>query len=254
MMFHLVLHTPQQFGSEATGTEDAHFWEASELDPRFGEGGFDIPAQAQEPAPRVELDLTNSPGPIAAPLPQSGTVLAASDESKPSKAKLSFKAYIPIPLTDTERRNGLAQTYVDYETEDPIDIVVQLHGVSLTEIKNSLFDMCNTNKNGTGRILKQAENDNQVNFKAYIIQGGVFGKTLTPAIKTDSVFIAFKNMAKTKKGKEMGFRIMMENPKKMARNNSKQLQVDQALAHADPDAIDRARHDQLEMAGVYGND
>jgi hypothetical protein len=99
--------------------------------------------------------------------------------------------------------------------------MVQVQGVTLTELKNSLFDLCNTHKDGCGRLLKEANKHGQVSFRGYIASGGIFGKTLIPLITMESSYTEFKKMALVKKGKEIGFRITMENPKKIPRTTSK---------------------------------
>ncbi|KAH9811226.1 hypothetical protein DFH28DRAFT_901221, partial [Melampsora americana] len=194
----------------------------------------------------IELDLTySSPAPQSNQQPDPEPV--ADKERKPSSAKLGFRVYIPNPLTNAEKRNGTPQTYSDHLGKPAFDIKVQIHGVDLKNLKISLFKCCNSYKAGCGSLLEVADRHDQVALRCYVTHGGPFGKSLMPLLSMELTYTAFKEMHLKKEGKEIGFSLVMENPRVAARNNSREMKFDHALAHGHPAKVEPGRMAELEM-------
>ncbi|KAH9824786.1 hypothetical protein DFH28DRAFT_1143628 [Melampsora americana] len=199
----------------------------------------------------VHLDLTQSPSPtsrltpISAPAPASPSL-----EQKPNRLSLWFRVFILNPLTDAEKQSGTPQTYADYEPPFPFNVLLHVHGVSLEDLKKNLFAACDRHKRACGQLLKIANDHGQLAIKGFVCGGGPFGKSAPPLIPNEASFDLFKATMLERKGKEIGFRLIMDNPKRKARTTSKVMSFDQALAVHHPNALDSDQTDELEMAVI----
>lgn len=128
--------------------------------------------------PQIHVDLTGSPSPSPGHVNHHGHVdhHAEPVERKPILAKFHFNVFLPNPLTDANKRSGVPITYIEYAipVKNPLNIMIQIDGQSLGQLKASLLEACNTHKKGCGRSLRIADNEGRVFLKGYVTGGGDF--------------------------------------------------------------------------------
>ncbi|KAH9820367.1 hypothetical protein DFH28DRAFT_1021303 [Melampsora americana] len=223
-------------------------------DPIFGDQHFDRRVELAIGVPHVDVDLTQSPSPVLEPArgpcqASTGPIVAPAN-SIPTRSKIGYHVYSPNHQTDAEKRSGVPVTYVDYITKVPFEELIQLHGFTLNDVKESLFKACNENKQPCGDLLRTADDKGNLIFKGYVCNGEAFSKTSMPVIPNEETFEGLKKMIILKKGKEVGFRLLMEDPKKKARTVSRDMQFNQSVAHHHPDALDTGDHNAVEMSSI----
>jgi hypothetical protein len=174
--------------------------------------------------PHIDVDLTVSPSPAPQAPPASKSPVVATTESKPTRAKLAFHVFIADNLTDSQKRSGVPVTYSDHHTKPYFDILLNIHGRSLEDLKTNLFRACNTHRSGCGTLLRDADDEGRVTLKGYINHGEAFAKSLLPVINTEAIFDKFKNMMIKKPNNEVGFCFDMKNPKTQEQTTSKASQ------------------------------
>jgi hypothetical protein len=167
------------------------------------------------------VDLTVSPSPDPQATRFSESPVAATAEFKPTRAKMAFHVFIADGLTDAQKRSGVPVTYSDHLTKPAFDILVNIHGQSLLELKRSLFIACNNHRNGCGKLLRDADIERRVTLRGYIYHGGAFGKSLEPVIDSEALFDQFKAVMLKKPTNEVGFSLNMHNPKVQAQTDNK---------------------------------
>ncbi|KAH9820572.1 hypothetical protein DFH28DRAFT_842050, partial [Melampsora americana] len=194
--------------------------------------------------PHIDVDLTQSPSPDA------GNANDQPVERKPIPAKLHFNLFLANPLTDADKQSGVPISYVEYviPAKNPLDIMIQVDGQLLGQVKSSLFDACDRHKKGCGRMLRVADSEGRVVLRGYVTNGGIFSKTAMPKISDKDLLKDFQAMIISKKGKEVGFSLSMDNPKRTAKSNSKTVDFNRALQHQLPNVLTDDQVDELEMA------
>ncbi|KAH9808188.1 hypothetical protein DFH28DRAFT_1070122 [Melampsora americana] len=200
-----------------------------------------------ETNPHVDVDLTVSPSPApqVTPLSESPVV-----EFKPTRAKMAFHVFIADGLTGAQKRSGVPVTYSDHLTKPAFDILINIHGRSLLELKRSLFNACDKHRTGCGTLLKDADTEGRVTLRGYIYHGGAFGKSLEPIIDSEAILDQFKAMMIKKPANEVGFSLNMSNPKVQAQTDTKVLKFNRAMQHNIPNALNDEDRAAVEMSSI----
>ncbi|KAH9816606.1 hypothetical protein DFH28DRAFT_927356 [Melampsora americana] len=219
-------------------------------DPIFGAQATGTRAPLAGSNPHIDVDLTASPSPAPQATQASDSPVVATTEYKPNRAKLAFHVFIANNLTDAQKRSGVPVTYSDHHTKPYFDIMVNIHGRSLLELKTDLFRACNAHRSGCGTLLRDADDEGQVTLKGFINHGEAFGKSLLPVINTELIWDKFKKMMIKKPNNEVGFRFDMINPKTQEQTTSKKLKFNQAMYHRLPDALAPSEQDEIEMSSI----
>ncbi|EGG06175.1 uncharacterized protein MELLADRAFT_87327 [Melampsora larici-populina 98AG31] len=110
----------------------------------------------------VDVDLTALPSPAPQVTQSSESPVVAIPEFKPTQTKMAFHVYIADNLTDAQKQSGIPVTYSDYLTKLAFDILINIHGRSLLELKRSIFMACNKNQSGCGTLLSDADAERRV--------------------------------------------------------------------------------------------
>ncbi|KAH9811586.1 hypothetical protein DFH28DRAFT_1084858 [Melampsora americana] len=202
------------------------------------------------PSSYVDIDLTVATPP-SAPLPSAPVQPQAPlFEAKPSHVKLWFQVYAPIAKTRADKQCGAAQKYTDLSPKAPFDAIIQIHGAELVDVRDQVFDACDAYKTVCGSILKIAHEEGKVIFKGYVAGRGDFLKSALKPITSEDILDRFKATMLDNKGKEVGFRLIMDNPKTVNRLKSKEDTFDQAVRDNHPDTLPSARNDELDMLAI----
>jgi hypothetical protein len=143
---------------------------------------------------------------------------------KPTRVTINFHAYIANGLSAADMRSGTPQTYADHAPKEPFVAMIQIHGVSLEDLKKSLFTACSAHKKGCGSLLRSADEKGMLVIKCFVFGPGPFCKTASPQLSTETVLDEFKIALSVKKDKEVGFSLLMNNPKTSTRTTSKASQ------------------------------
>jgi hypothetical protein len=135
--------------------------------------------------------------------------------------KLWFQVYAPITKTRADKQVGAAQKYTDMSPKEPFDALIQVHGAELVNIRDQVFKACDAYKTVCGSILKIAHEEGKVVFKGYVSGRGDFLKTALKPITSEEILDRFKATMLANKGREVGFCLVMDNPKTVNRFKSK---------------------------------
>ncbi|KAH9814791.1 hypothetical protein DFH28DRAFT_928410 [Melampsora americana] len=181
----------------------------------------------------VEINLTLSPPP-APSYPRANHPNPTMDviNTKPSHVKLWFQVFADIPQSKAEKQAGLAQKYTDLTSNPPFNAIIQIHGAKLIDIKENVFNACADYKKVCGKILRDANHKGRLAFKGYVARRGDFLKTALKIIASEAVLDQFKATMNNNRGKEVGFRLYMDNPKAVKRLKSKGIGVDKVWQDA----------------------
>ncbi|KAH9808056.1 hypothetical protein DFH28DRAFT_911411, partial [Melampsora americana] len=171
-------------------------------------------------AEHVDVDLTRSPS-LGPQMTQGSPLAPVLVDHKPTRVTINFHVYIPNGLSAAEMRSGKPQTYADHAPKEPFLAMIQIHGVSLEALKKSLFKECSLHKKGCGSLLQSADEQGQLSIRCFVHGPGPFCKTTSPQLLDEAIFDEFKIALSSKKGKEVGFRLLMQNPKTTTRTTSK---------------------------------
>ncbi|EGG09479.1 uncharacterized protein MELLADRAFT_95969 [Melampsora larici-populina 98AG31] len=193
----------------------------------------------------VDINLTVTPPPRYPEVAIQPSLEA--DEAKPSLVKLWFHVYTPIPKTKAEKQAGTAQKYIDLTSEPAFNSVIQIHGATLVDVKEAVFDACAEVKAVCGSLLREADLDGKLAFKGYVAGRGPFLKSALKMIASEVVLDQFKETMKANKGKEVDFKLFIDNPKTANRLKSKEDTFDRATLDSHPNSLAPHRIDELEM-------
>ncbi|EGF96966.1 uncharacterized protein MELLADRAFT_90476 [Melampsora larici-populina 98AG31] len=195
--------------------------------------------------PHVDIDLTVTPPPRYPEAAVQDSLEA--DKAKPSLVKLWFHVYTPIPKTKAEKQAGTTQKYINLTSEPAFDSVIQIHGASLVNFKEAVFDACAEVKAVCGSLLREADLAGKLAFKGYVAGRGPFLKSALKFIALEVVLDQFKETMKDNKGKEVGFKLFIDNPKTANCLKSKEDTFDRATLDSHPNSLAPHRIDELEM-------
>ncbi|KAH9809802.1 hypothetical protein DFH28DRAFT_1132925 [Melampsora americana] len=224
-------------------------------DPIFDSHDINVQAQAamgvRTGEPYVDIDLTLSPPP-APPYQRANHPNPTMDviDTKPSHVKLWFQVFADIPQSKAEKQAGLAQKYTDLTSNPPFNAIIQIHGAKLIDIKENVFNACADYKKVCGEILRDANHKGRLAFKGYVAGRGDFLKTALKIIASEAVLDQFKATMNDNRGKEVGFRLYMDNPKTVKRLKSKEDAFDQATLKSHRDSLAPNEVDMLELKGI----
>lgn len=201
--------------------------------------------------PYIDIDLTRSPPP-APSYPRANHPIPIMDniETKPSHVMLWFQVFADIPQSKSEKQAGLAQKYTDLTSDPPFKAVIQIHGAKLVDIKDKVFDACAGYKQACGKLLRDANQEGRLAFKGYVAGRGDFLKTSLKVITSEAVLDRFKATMNNNKGKEVGFKLFMDNPKTVKHLKSKEGIFDQATLKNHPESLAPDRVNELEMMAI----